>query len=35
MYCWVLMPAEFFNAVNTVREQMRHSIHAELESGTR
>jgi coproporphyrinogen III oxidase-like Fe-S oxidoreductase len=32
MYCWVLMMAEFFNAVNGVREQMREHIHAELES---
>jgi coproporphyrinogen III oxidase-like Fe-S oxidoreductase len=32
MYCWVLMMAEFFNAVNDVREQMRDHIRAELES---
>lgn len=32
MYCWVLMMAEFFNAVNAVREQMREHIHAELET---
>ena len=32
MYCWVLMLAEFFNSVNTVREQMRHSIRAELDA---
>ncbi|HET9820768.1 MAG TPA: coproporphyrinogen III oxidase family protein [Burkholderiaceae bacterium] len=31
MYCWVLMMAEFFNAVNDVREQMRGHIRAELE----
>jgi coproporphyrinogen III oxidase-like Fe-S oxidoreductase len=31
MYCWVLMMAEFFNAVNDVREQMREHIRAELE----
>lgn len=30
-YCWVLMMAEFFNAVNGVREQMREHIRAELE----
>ena len=32
MYCWVLMMAEFFNAVNDVREQMREHIRAELEA---
>jgi len=32
MYCWVLMMAEFFNAVNEVREQMREHIHAELDA---
>jgi coproporphyrinogen III oxidase-like Fe-S oxidoreductase len=32
MYCWVLMMAEFFNAVNDVREQMRDHIRAELEA---
>jgi coproporphyrinogen III oxidase-like Fe-S oxidoreductase len=31
LYCWVLMMAEFFNAVNDVREQMREHIRAELE----
>ncbi|MBL8343377.1 MAG: coproporphyrinogen III oxidase family protein [Rubrivivax sp.] len=31
-YCWVLMMAEFFNAVNDVREQMREHIRVELES---
>jgi coproporphyrinogen III oxidase-like Fe-S oxidoreductase len=31
-YCWVLMVAEFFNAVNDVREQMRDHIRAELEA---
>jgi coproporphyrinogen III oxidase-like Fe-S oxidoreductase len=31
MYCWVLMMAEFFNAVNDVREQMREHIRAELD----
>lgn len=31
MYCWLLMMAEFFNAVNDVREQMREHIRAELE----
>jgi coproporphyrinogen III oxidase-like Fe-S oxidoreductase len=35
MYYWVLMLAEFFNAVNTVREQMRHSIGAELDAWNR
>ena len=32
MYGWVLMMAEFFNAVNEVRGQMREHIHAELEA---
>jgi coproporphyrinogen III oxidase-like Fe-S oxidoreductase len=32
MYCWVLMMAEFFNAVNDVREQMRGNIRAELDA---
>jgi coproporphyrinogen III oxidase-like Fe-S oxidoreductase len=32
MYCWVLMMAEFFNSVNSVREQMREHIRAELET---
>jgi len=32
MYCWVLMMAEFFNAVNDVREQMREHIRAELDT---
>lgn len=32
MYCWMLMMAEFFNAVNRVREQMRAHIRAELEA---
>jgi coproporphyrinogen III oxidase-like Fe-S oxidoreductase len=32
MYCWVLMMAEFFNAVNHVREQMREHIRAELDA---
>jgi len=32
MYCWVLMMAEFFNAVNNVREQMREHVRAELEA---
>ncbi|HSQ73704.1 MAG TPA: radical SAM protein, partial [Rubrivivax sp.] len=32
MYCWMLMMAEFFNAVNGVREQMREHIRAELET---
>ena len=31
MYCWVLMMAEFFNAVNEFREQMRLHIRAELD----
>jgi coproporphyrinogen III oxidase-like Fe-S oxidoreductase len=32
MYCWVLMMAEFFNAVNGVREQMREHVRVELEA---
>lgn len=32
MYCWVLMMAEFFNAVNAFRDQMRRHIRAELDS---
>jgi len=32
MYCWVLMMAEFFNAVNGVREHMRENIRAELDA---
>jgi len=32
MYCWMLMMAEFFNAVNDVRGQMREHIRAELEA---
>lgn len=32
LYWWVLMMAEFFNAVNDVREQMRAHIRAELEA---
>lgn len=32
MYCWVLMMAEFFNAVNDVRSQMREHIQAELDA---
>jgi coproporphyrinogen III oxidase-like Fe-S oxidoreductase len=32
MYCWVLMMAEFFNAVNNVREQMREHVRAELDA---
>ena len=32
MYCWVLMMAEFFNAVNDVREHMREHIRAELDA---
>jgi coproporphyrinogen III oxidase-like Fe-S oxidoreductase len=32
MYCWILMMAEFFNAVNDVREQMREHIRAELDA---
>jgi coproporphyrinogen III oxidase-like Fe-S oxidoreductase len=30
MYCWVLMMAEFFNAVNSFRDAMRRHIRAEL-----
>jgi coproporphyrinogen III oxidase-like Fe-S oxidoreductase len=32
MYCWMLMMAEFFNAVNGFREQMRGHIRAELDA---
>jgi coproporphyrinogen III oxidase-like Fe-S oxidoreductase len=32
LYCWVLMMAEFFNAVNAVREHMRENIRAELDT---
>ena len=32
MYCWVLMMAEFFNAVNSFRDAMRQHIRAELEA---
>ena len=32
MYCWMLMMAEFFNAVNGVREQMREHVRAELDA---
>lgn len=32
MYCWVLMMAEFFNTVNTFRDQMRLHIREELDS---
>jgi coproporphyrinogen III oxidase-like Fe-S oxidoreductase len=32
MYCWVLMMAEFFNAVNEFRAEMRLHIRAELDS---
>ncbi len=32
MYCWVLMMAEFFNAVNDFRDQMRLHIRTELEA---
>ena len=32
MYCWVLMMAGFFDAVNDVREQMREHIRAELDA---
>lgn len=35
MYCWVLMMAEFFNAVNAFREQMRQHIRAELDEWLR
>ena len=31
MYCWVLMMAEFFNAVNAFRDEMRLHIRSELE----
>lgn len=31
MYCWVLMMAAFFNAVNAFRDQMRRHLRAELE----
>jgi coproporphyrinogen III oxidase-like Fe-S oxidoreductase len=31
MYCWILMMAEFFNAVNVFRDQMRQNIRVELE----
>ena len=31
MYCWLLMMAEFFNAVNEFRDQMRLHIRTELE----
>ena len=31
-YCWVLMMAEFFNAVNGVREQMREHVRVELDA---
>lgn len=31
MYCWLLMMAEFFNAVNEFRDEMRLHIRAELE----
>jgi menaquinone C8-methyltransferase len=32
MYCWVLMMAEFFNAVNSFRDAMRQHIRAELDA---
>jgi hypothetical protein len=32
MYCWMLMMAEFFNAVNDVRERMREHVRLELET---
>lgn len=32
MYCWVLMMAEFFNAVNAFRDEMRLNIRTELET---
>ena len=32
MYVWVLMMAEFFNAVNNVREHMREHVRTELEA---
>jgi coproporphyrinogen III oxidase-like Fe-S oxidoreductase len=31
MYCWVLMMAEFFNAVNAFRDEMRQHIRAEID----
>ncbi len=31
MYCWVLMMAAFFNAVNAFRDQMRQHLRAELQ----
>ena len=31
MYCWMLMMAEFFNAVNDVRERMREHVRQELD----
>lgn len=34
MYCWVLMMAEFFNAVNAFRDEMRLHIRDELEGVT-
>jgi menaquinone C8-methyltransferase len=34
MYCWVLMMAEFFSAVNEFRDEMRLHIREELESPT-
>jgi menaquinone C8-methyltransferase len=33
MYCWVLMMAEFFNAVNAFRDEMRLHIRDELDGG--
>ncbi|MDP2005842.1 MAG: coproporphyrinogen III oxidase family protein [Rubrivivax sp.] len=32
MYCWMLMMAEFFNAVNDVRERMRGHVRQELDA---
>lgn len=32
MYCWMLMMAEFFNAVNDVRERMREHVRQELDA---
>ncbi len=32
MYCWMLMMAEFFNAVNDVRERMREHVRQELDT---
>jgi len=32
MYCWMLMMAEFFNAVNDVRERMRAHVRQELDA---